>query len=1083
MPPRIDPSEQTGKSRAQRIRLGYFHDRHWLHSWRWIAAALGALVAGTYLAWVSLAPGGAVHLSTGKISAAHASFDQACSQCHLDFVPIARDAWRREPESSITQTAMKCRQCHAGVGPHGAGLNGAGLNLAGNLVDQQCSRCHDEHQGRNHQLIPSADSTCTECHQDTSRFRELPVVEAEPMTPNVTRFSSDGHGEFRSLAAVTPETLTGVAFDHALHMQPGQVPTGRRGAMRLDRMPAEHRQRYQRPGEQDDAPVQLQCADCHQFQSASAGRVASGDFDWGRNSLPIRYDQHCIACHPLTVPGQREGQLAIAHGVPSGALRDSIRGHLAALDMADEPTPYSLPADGPPIRVPGRPAAGRGGAPGEKPTQRHTDRILQRVRQQCRVCHVDSDLDAPDPMPRIPQPRLRAGRFDHGAHRSVACLACHPHTDPGGRTVSSEAQPALADWLKQAGVEPHPTAEAASLASSPADRQSVGLRASDNDRPAAADLTLGIQSCVPCHRGSAPLDRGRQSAGELTSSYTELFGGLSDQAADRCTTCHQYHTDTAESPRIGSPSGAADARKLQALLEFSTLPAPDRLVSTQAPAANITASESASAVASPAAGKSSNSPRRLAAAAAESPSGQWIGSDSCATSTCHGGPVRQQPDWNSSQTVFEAYDPHARAALVLDDEKSRHIVVSLAGDAGASAEGFRHVLRTRCNGCHAPSDAEDIHGQPALRLSAVRPSASDRDEELQAWQHEGTLDQGLSCEACHGPASGWIREHLSEDWRPGDNTMRQNRDYVARLEGCVRCHVGSRRADGVVRDVNHDLIAAGHPPLRFEAWSALRRLPRHGTWARARDGLPEVAGEAELRRFLVGRVVALRAAIQLSVQRLEDASGGRSESVWPELAQYDCFACHHNLKIANFASRPRAGYPAPHPWLQTGLIEDGLRQLSPGDAERLSKAMETFRLRSAGGMEILPAAREVETILNRYLARLTDARTLPAGVVAWRSFDDVRALESQQNPEAALSPGGGWYDAAYWYLRSHVRLRDGEQASENSSVAGNVQRLADALQFGRPERGNRDAVDSPEFFDISDFRRVAKRLTDAVESD
>src|SRR5690606_14143956 len=104
--------------------------------------------------------------------------------------------------------------------------------------------------------------------------------------------------------------------------------------------------------------------------------------------------------------------------------------------------------------------------------------------------------------------------------------------------------------------------------------------------------------------------------------------------------------------------------------------------------------------------------------------------------------------------------------------------------------------------------------------------------------------------------SGWVQGHLSDDWAVG-SAMRNNRDYVDRLDGCVRCHVGSRRDDGVIRDVNHDLIAAGHPALRFEPWSALRRLPRHGAWQRAEDGLPEIDGEADLRRFLVGRVVAL----------------------------------------------------------------------------------------------------------------------------------------------------------------------------------------------------------------------------------
>src|SRR5690606_25639002 len=106
------------------------------------------------LAWVAWMPSGTAHLSTGEISAAHAAFDQTCSQCHSDFVPIAVDAWRPQPADAIGKTAAKCRHCHATVHPHSQLFNAVGKQS-----DQHCAVCHSEHQGRSHQLIPTANDT------------------------------------------------------------------------------------------------------------------------------------------------------------------------------------------------------------------------------------------------------------------------------------------------------------------------------------------------------------------------------------------------------------------------------------------------------------------------------------------------------------------------------------------------------------------------------------------------------------------------------------------------------------------------------------------------------------------------------------------------------------------------------------------------------------------------------------------------------------------------------------------------------------------------------------------------------------
>ena len=76
---------------------------------------------------------------------------------------------------------------------------------------------------------------------------------------------------------------------------------------------------------------------------------------------------------------------------------------------------------------------------------------------------------------------------------------------------------------------------------------------------------------------------------------------------------------------------------------------------------------------------------------------------------------------------------------------------------------------------------------------------------------------GVNCESCHGPAQLWLAEHTQYGWnnRPPLEKerlgMRPTRELPERAAVCVGCHVGPPG-----RDMNHDLIAAGHPRLNFE---------------------------------------------------------------------------------------------------------------------------------------------------------------------------------------------------------------------------------------------------------------------------
>src|SRR5262245_1134822 len=203
-----------------------------------------------------------------------------------------------------------------------------------------------------------------------------------------------------------------------------------------------------------------------------------------------------------------------------------------------------------------------------------------------------------------------------------------------------------------------------------------------------------------------------------------------------------------------------------------------------------------------------------------------VGAVSCSGVACHGRPVEglvpasgwstagkdeDRHRWRSSYTIWRTYDPHASAHSVLGNDLSKQIEERLAkpGDAVRDARSD-----ARCLGCHA---------NPALANDA---------------QSRAFWAEGVGCEACHGNAGRWVRDHAGWPAGPGHSEhcdatgMPRLSDPAVRAEVCAGCHVG---APG--RDVNHDLIAAGHPRLNFDYATYLRALPPH--WAeKGRDVSP-----------------------------------------------------------------------------------------------------------------------------------------------------------------------------------------------------------------------------------------------------
>ena len=160
----------------------------------------------------------------------------------------------------------------------------------------------------------------------------------------------------------------------------------------------------------------------------------------------------------------------------------------------------------------------------------------------------------------------------------------------------------------------------------------------------------------------------------------------------------------------------------------------------------------------------------------------------------------------------------------------------------------------------------------------------------------GLNQDGVACEACHGPSQRWLGEHTSSAWINRSAHEKETAGFfdtknLARRAGiCAGCHVGSRSSLDDLdpfpsRDVNHDLIAAGHPRLTFELAAYLDNLPAH--WLeKGRNADPDFP----VRAWSVGQTESARAALELLADRAADLT-----SPWPEFSAYGCFACHHSL--------------------------------------------------------------------------------------------------------------------------------------------------------------------------------------------
>ncbi len=404
-----------------------------------------------------------------------------------------------------------------------------------------------------------------------------------------------------------------------------------------------------------------------------------------------------------------------------------------------------------------------------------------------------------------------------------------------------------------------------------------------------------------------------------------------------------------------------------------------------------------------------------------SAAGSYTGPGSCAASSCHGSvrPVAGSRILQTEYTTWVVQDKHARATEVLNNSVS----LRMAKILGIGRPDTEH----KCLACHAL----DAPAQQRARSYAA---------------------EGVSCEACHGPASGWLGPHTTRGWTHAQSVaagMYDTKDLARRTEKCASCHIG-----GAEKSVDHEMIAAGHPDLVFDLEAFSAALPRH--W-RNEDPWQNV------RSWSVGQIVQLREGLE----RLATRSNG---GAWPEYAELDCFSCHHSLTRPENSWRQELGY------------RDRRAGNPPWNHARFAVARQVARVADAGSADALDS--QIQTLASEVSKLQADRTRVVSATAAVQGSLDALARRLAAAPVDRAR--------TLQYVRAIAEDADriaegGERAAEQAAMS--LETLLGTLAQNKEvdQAASRTALDrlfqqleNPSGYDPRRFAPLLRRVTDLL---
>jgi hypothetical protein len=420
------------------------------------------------------------------------------------------------------------------------------------------------------------------------------------------------------------------------------------------------------------------------------------------------------------------------------------------------------------------------------------------------------------------------------------------------------------------------------------------------------------------------------------------------------------------------------------------------------------------------------------------------GTLSCSGRGCHADferpDLKDQHAYKYSYTRWLNHDPHTRAYKVLFE--------SLAEEMGKKLGIANVAAEPRCLVCHCT------------------PQAASRE----SWAYEERIF-GVGCEACHGPARKWLVPHRDAAWKKMSAEKKREQykevgmnwlqSQAVRAELCAGCHIGAPAEPGSglpARDMNHDFIAAGHPRLMFEYSAFLANEPKH--WEE-KDTRPDF----DARAWLVGQVVSARSSLRLLADR---ASTKDKDRVWPELAEFDCYACHHDLEGKSW--RQERGYNGPIGALRplqwyTALLPAVVSAVPKKPELSLVALRKTLNTRSPDAAAIGPQVEEVLASLQHLPGDLEKAEYDRAAIAGLRQklvalVDSTKRPGWDQVEQVAL--GLRALESADRALREKP---DAKATDRDKEISEAIRDLLKLLAFPPGMDSPRNFRDSPKYED------------------
>ncbi|HEV3082705.1 MAG TPA: multiheme c-type cytochrome, partial [Gemmataceae bacterium] len=304
---------------------------------------------------------------------------------------------------------------------------------------------------------------------------------------------------------------------------------------------------------------------------------------------------------------------------------------------------------------------------------------------------------------------------------------------------------------------------------------------------------------------------------------------------------------------------------------------------------------------------------------------RYIGVSECAN--CHRDPDKYKDAppilcTCNEVAIWEKMDKHKDAYVNLSKERGQQITTLL--------KYKKSDIENNCLPCHGVRVEDQKFLSPTFKA-----------------------DEGVSCVVCHGPYVEWVEQHGGPrrfEWREKSRAEKEN-DFgmtdlwnpARRARKCASCHIGDPE-DGKL--VTHDMYAAGHPPLPgLEVSTFSKEMPKHWKYLyekseKAKQILhynPAVLERTQL--VIVGGLVELQESMNVLAGYADRSLHAKEADARAlDLAAFDCYACHHDLKTPSWRQARgyfgKPGRPQFRSW-PTALVKVWLHQ--SGQEDELAK--------------------------------------------------------------------------------------------------------------------------------------------------